>query len=73
MSIILKNTGTTTARVFGPTGAIIVIEPGKGVEVSYTAAQLNVEVGASVSITDKKQQTNAPKENKESAAGDKKS
>lgn len=54
MATLLKNTGKTPARVFGPTGAVIVVEPSKTVEVSYQTSELSVETGGAISISEKK-------------------
>lgn len=54
MATLLKNTGKTPARVFGPTGAVIVVEQGQTVEVSYQTSELSVETGGAISISEKK-------------------
>lgn len=54
MATLLKNTGKTPARVFGPTGAVIVVESGQTVEVSYQTSELSVETGGAISISEKK-------------------
>ena len=49
----LKNTGADAARVFGPVGAVIRVEAGETVEVPYTPAELQVEIGGSIEVSDK--------------------
>ena len=49
----LKNTGSESARVFGPVGAVIRVEVGETVEVPYTPAELQVEPGGSIEVSDK--------------------
>ncbi len=51
--ITLKNSGTTDARVFGPSGGVILLEPGETRDVPYTASDYEVEAGGSVVVVEK--------------------
>jgi hypothetical protein len=51
--ITLKNSGATDARVFGPSGGVILLEPGETRDVPYTAGDYEVETGGSVVVVEK--------------------
>lgn len=49
----ITNNGDTRARVFGPTGAVIGVEPGETIEIGFTEDEIKVEQGGDVTIKQK--------------------